>query len=312
MSPILNRLSSAGGGGTGGFSFGKKVLQVLVDSAPPVDPPTDFLIYKINPPSTTVTITSEGSSFLVPAQSYDVDWGDGNVDSYTDTSVVDRTHTYSTAGPYTVTINSTSGFYRPFFEISPGRDDLVSVDGLGGAALGFNDGNISLYDSWRGCANLTTFTSNVDMSHIEYLVRTWYDCTSLTSFGPTDFSTALSFSQAWYGCTSLTSFPSISAPNATRFSGAWQFCTSLTTFPANTFDNTGTLASSAFLNTFNNCALTAQSIENILVSLDTNGATGIKLNIDGGTNAAYSTWSSAAQTALSNLQGKGWTVAYNS
>jgi len=61
-----------------------------------------------------------------------------------------------------------------------------------------------------------------------------------------------------------------------------------------------------------NCALSAQSIENIIVSIDTSGVNSGSLSINGGTNAAYSTWSSAAQTALSNLQGKGWTVAYNS
>ena len=77
------------------------------------------------------------------------------------------------------------------------------------------------------------------------------------------------------------------------------------------FDTTGTLISSAFTNAWLNCALTAQSIENILVSLDTNGATGITLSIDGGTNAAKTTWSAAAVTAYDNLIVKGWTIAFN-
>ena len=51
------------------------------------------------------------------------------------------------------------------------------------------------------------------------------------------------------------------------------------------FDTTGTLIATAFNNAWLNCALTAQSIENILVSLDTNGATGITLGIHAGTNA---------------------------
>jgi len=77
------------------------------------------------------------------------------------------------------------------------------------------------------------------------------------------------------------------------------------------FDTTGTLGSGAFYFCWNNCALTAQSIENILVSLDTNGASNITLGINGGSNAGYSTWSSTAQTALANLQGKGWSISYN-
>ena len=77
------------------------------------------------------------------------------------------------------------------------------------------------------------------------------------------------------------------------------------------FDTTGTLVSSAFSNAWKDCALTAQSIENILVSLDTNGATGITLGIDGGTNANASTWSAAAVTAYDNLIAKGWTINFN-
>jgi len=77
------------------------------------------------------------------------------------------------------------------------------------------------------------------------------------------------------------------------------------------FDTTGTLASSAFNSTWFNCALTAQSIENILVSLDTNGASNITLGIDGGTNAAKTTWSTAAVTAYDNLITKGWTIYFN-
>jgi len=86
------------------------------------------------------------------------------------------------------------------------------------------------------------------------------------------------------------------------------------------FDTTGTLVATAFQTAWSNCALTAQSIENILVSLDTNGATGITLDIDGGTNAArYQgtsgttlNWSAAAEQAFNNLETKGWTISYKS
>ena len=77
------------------------------------------------------------------------------------------------------------------------------------------------------------------------------------------------------------------------------------------FDTTGTLTATAFNNAWLNCALTAQSIENILVSLDTNGATGITLGIDGGTNAATSTWSAAANAAWLSLDAKGWDITQN-
>lgn len=95
------------------------------------------------------------------------------------------------------------------------------------------------------------------------------------------------------------------------FSYAWQNTSSLTYFPPNMFDTTGTLVSGAFSVSWTGGALSAQSIENILVSLDTNGQSGITLGINGGTNAAKSTWSVAAVNAYDSLVLKGWTISFN-
>tara|TARA_R100000005_G_C4924489_1_gene156262 strand:- start:297 stop:677 length:381 start_codon:yes stop_codon:yes gene_type:complete len=124
-------------------------------------------------------------------------------------------------------------------------------------------------------------------------------------------SSGTDFRGAWRACTLLTSFPSITPTSGTDFGGAWFNCTSLSNYPANQFDTTGTLTSGAFSVAFSNCALTAQSIENILTSLDTNGSQNITLQIGGGTNAGKSTWSTAANTAYDNLITKGWTINFN-
>jgi hypothetical protein len=64
-------------------------------------------------------------------------------------------------------------------------------------------------------------------------------------------------------------------------------------------------------NTFLNCALDADSIENILVSLDNGGISSGTVNMNGGSSAAKTTWTSAANTAYTNLIGKSWTITYN-
>jgi xanthine/uracil/vitamin C permease (AzgA family) len=135
----------------------------------------------------------------------------------------------------------------------------------------------------------------------------------MTSFGAITLPSATPYTaqNAWLGCSSLTSFPALSFTSCTNFTNAWQNCTTLATFPANVFDTTGTLIGTAFSNAFFNCALTALSIENILVSLDTNGASNITLDLQGGTNAGASTWTAAANTAYSNLIAKGWTISAN-
>ena len=165
-------------------------------------------------------------------------------------------------------------------------------------------------NAWAGCTSLTSFPLLNTSSGTNYGFA-WQNCTSLTSFPLLDTSSGTNFGSTWRGCSSLTSFPELNTSSGTTFGNAWENCSSLTDFPANMFDTTGTLIAIAFNRAWLNCALTAQSIENILVSLDTNGATGITLGIDGGTNADTSTWSAAANAAWLSLDAKGWNINQN-
>ena len=261
---------------------------------------------------------------------YDVDWGDGSSDTGVTTSAKD--HTYSSAGVYVIKITPAEGStFRPEqYGVPDFATNLTKVDGLGGSQLDTNltkwlrdttsltsFGRIdtstvtNLQATWRGCTGLASFPL-LDTSSVTNPRDTWNGCTGLTSFPALDLSSGSDFRGAWSGCSSLTSFPSITPTSGTDFGGAWFNCTSLATYPANQFDTTGNLTSSAFHIAFSNCALTAQSIENILTSLDTNGSSNITLGLGGGTNAGKSTWSSAANTAYNNLITKGWTISFNS
>ena len=165
--------------------------------------------------------------------------------------------------------------------------------------------------AWITCTGLTSFPL-IDTSSGTTFDGTWRSCTSLATFPQIDTSSATNLTSAWRSCSAMTTFPSLDFSSGTTFLAAWRDCSSLTTYPANQFDTTGTLASNAFNNSWNNCALTAQSIENILTSLDTNGAQNITLVISGGSSAGKSTWSAAANTAYTNLVNKGWAISYNS
>ena len=228
--------------------------------------------------------TASVSSFRIRALgtvNYDVDWGDGSTESGITT--INKDHTYSTAGVYTIKITPAAGStFRPEqYGIPDFATNLTKVSGLGGSQLGTN------------------------------LTKWLREHAALTSFSTVDVSSVENFQATWRGCTGLTSFPALNFSSATNLNSAWLGCTSLTSYPANVFDTTGTLVSTAFSLAWNSCALTAQSIENILTSLDTNGSSNITLSIDGGTNAAKSTWSSAANTAYNNLVTKGWTITFN-
>ena len=165
--------------------------------------------------------------------------------------------------------------------------------------------------TWRNCSGLTTFPQ-IDTSSANTFQNTWMGCNFLNSFPTIDTSNAPNITGTWRGCARIITFPSLDFSSATNFERAWNGCTRMTTYPANQFDTTGTLNSIAFRNTWLNCKLTAQSIENILTSLDTNGAQNITLGLNGGTSASKTTWSTAANTAYNNLITKGWTISFNS
>jgi len=285
-----------------------------------------FATYEI-----TYTISNTGTTFELRdagTVSYDVDWGDGSTVETVTTN--NKSHTYASAGTYTVKLDTT-GSYRPNYNNNSNGAQITAVTidvtadfgtSISSAFTGCNNitsfvcpfavttGVTGFGATWRECRNLTNFPL-IDTSSAYTFLQAWQDCRSLTSFPLINTSTAVNFNYAWIRCYSLTSLPLINTSSATTFIQAWQDCQSLTTFPANMFDSTGTLASNAFSSTWKHCALTAQSIENILTSLDTNGASGITLGIDGGTNADASTWSNTAITAYNNLIGKGWTITQN-
>lgn len=228
----------------------------------------------------------------------------------------------------------------PLLDVSSGTSFTLTWDGCFNLEsfppLSFNSAT-SLQSTWARCVSLRAFPLITNTSNITNFAGAWTGCESLSSFPLIDTSGGTNFTSAWAGCSNIIPpFPSIDTSNGTTFERTWQSCVALTSFPAlnftsgtqfrnawqtsdalanfeaNMFDSTGTLASNAFFRAFENCSLTAQSIENILTSLVTNGATGIQLHINGGANAAYSTWSQAAKDALTSLQSRSWTVSYNS
>ena len=277
--------------------------------------------------------TASVSSFRIKAVgtvNYDVDWGDGSTE--TGVTAPQKDHTYSSAGVYKIKITPAEGstYHPEQYGVPDYETNLTKVDGTGGSQLGttlqkwlretssltslgkVDTSSVTNFQAaWHGCTSLTSFPL-IDTSSGTNFMNAWLSCSGLTSFPALNVSSGSTFQDSWNGCSGLTSFPALDMSSGTDFRGAWKNCSSLTSFPADQFDTTGTLISSAFSGAFVNSALTAQSIENILTSLDTNGAQNITLQIGGGTNAGKSTWSTAANAAYDNLITKGWTINFNS
>jgi hypothetical protein len=170
-------------------------------------------------------------------------------------------------------------------------------------------------DSWRGCSNLITFPAIEFPSGIDF-TQAWFLCTSLQSFPATEFPSGTNFLNAWSNCSSMTSFSGFNFSAAGLSTGtvgdffngflqAWQNCTSLANVPAGIFDN---CSAKNFQDAFVNCALTQQSVDNILISLVNAGQIDGRIDITGGTNSAPG---AAGQAAKSTLVSRGWQVSTN-
>jgi len=274
--------------------------------------------------------TSADNQFTIPtsttgitqAFNYDIETSDGQI--ITDVTG-NTTITFPSAGTYDIFV---SGSF-PYMYFNNGGDKLKLLDikNFGIYALGSTSqinafrgcGNMDITatdighfenvtgfgNAWQNCLSLTSFPL-LDTSSSTNFQSTWAGCSSLTSFPLIDTSSGAIFGNAWRGCSSLTSFPLLDFSSSTAFSvsglGAWGFCSSLVTFPSNAFD-----ASSAtnYAGAFSSTNLTTQSIDDILVSLDTSSVSNGTFTQSGGQAP-----SATGIAAKDSLVAKGWTITY--
>jgi len=104
--------------------------------------------------------------------------------------------------------------------------------------------------------------------------------------------------------------------------GTWLNCSSLTDFSADVFSNwnPSSIASGIFNDAWDGCSsLTAQSVENILTSIDASGHYATTNKVSGGSaltdagididyNVSTGSLSAATDSAIDSLSGKGWEV----
>jgi hypothetical protein len=188
------------------------------------------------------------------------------------------------------------------------------------AKLGTEATNVSFTSAWQN-SGLTSFSTPLPTATT--LSQAWYGCSSLTSFS-SEFPLVTYAGYGWINCVSLTSF-STPLPLSNRFVSAWKNCTSLTDFSADVFANwnPSSISSGVFNNAWDGCtSLTAQSVENILTSIDTSGKYATSTGLSGGTALGdatididydVSTGSLTADTlsAIETLNGRGWSVNIN-
>ena len=220
----------------------------------------------------TVAIASDGDAFDLSApggRSYDavVDWGDGSSDAIVTNSANSEpalTHTYATAGDYTIRVSGTFPSIR--MNHSTTKQALITVENLG--VMGWvSDG---LNRGFEQCNRMTSFTAgNTDTSAITTLFRTFRLCDRATSIDLSgmDTSNVTTMESTFHDCTRLTSLnlSGIDTSNVVSFFSTFHDCQDLTTLDVSGFN---TSSATGMTNMFAECAgLTSLNLS----SFDTSG-----------------------------------------
>jgi len=172
--------------------------------------------------------------------------------------------------------------------------------------------------TWYDCRKMTGFPDvGNETRNVTQFTSTWARCEKMTSFPDINTSSGENFSSAWFRNKELVRFPELQFQSATGspggnddgFFSAWKTCSKLTTFPSNRFNTT---RCTEFTDAWSFCALTAASIENILVSINQANTRNGEIGLDGGTNAGKRNWTSAATAAYNSLKARGWSISTNS
>lgn len=191
------------------------------------------------------------------------------------------------------------------------------------ALLGTSAQSVNFTSAWQS-SGLLSFPADIDLSKGTTFSNTWRQ-SGLTSF-PDIQSTqnGTTFLNAWYNCASMTSFGNANLDKGGMFQSAWQACYNLEDFPALfTNWNPSSITTGVFNVAWDACnKLTAQSVENILTSIDASGQYATSTGASGGSaladagididyNVATGSLSAATNSAVTSLKAKGWSIIVN-
>jgi len=150
-----------------------------------------------------------------------IDWGDGNTDVNDGTI---NTHTYATAGTYTVIIDGDcTGWY---FGTYGGSTYITSVVNWGQLQLGPEDSGYNFY----GCPNLdlSSVSDTLNLTGVTVLTGLFNDCTSLTTINNInswDTSAITTMAEMFKGCSVFNQSLSFDTSAVTDMSQMFYNCT---------------------------------------------------------------------------------------
>lgn len=226
-------------------------IDDLINSIPE-DKEKESFIYLLNIPdfNKTYTIDLPTGNF---EYDFKVDWGDGSKNEVKSQADSNKTHTYSQAGEYLVTLDGKAQGGIFFY----GESRLKAI--LTGYPKNMDVTQASFFNTFDGCSSLTQIPENLfaNTPNITSFYATFFECSSLIKIPERLFyytPKVTSFYATFGACTNLTQIPEKlfeNNINVVSFESTFSICTTLTQIPRNLFINNINVIS--FEGTFQNC-----------------------------------------------------------
>ena len=179
------------------------------------------------------TGTSNNDQFTLPLVSSfniitaSVDWGDGNTNLISSSAQGEKTHTYSSAGTYTVKMTQTTGTVGiRGFKFNNGGDKLKILNVENWGNINFDQPNV-----FNGCANLTCTAPDFPFIIGNVSSTLFQSCAAVTSIDVTrwDVSNMTNIGFLFNGCTNLSELDPTGwdVSNVTNFNAIFKNCENL-------------------------------------------------------------------------------------
>ena len=182
----------------------------------------------------TITLPYEGGG----TYSGTIDWGDSSTST---NSYANRTHTYATAGTYTISITGVTTGFR--FANTGSKLNIRTITNWGTLKLGNNNAY------FQGCSNLTltTVVGTLDLTGTTDFYQFFGSCGQLTTVNGINSwgtSAVTSMYHMFYGCSNFNQELNFNTAAVTNMTGMFQFCSS---FNSSLTFNTALVTSMSFM-----------------------------------------------------------------
>ena len=268
------------------------------------------------------TGTSNNDQFTLPlVTSFNiltasVDWGDGNTNLISSSAQVTKTHTYSSAGSYTVKMTQTIGTVGiKGFKFNNGGDKLKILNVENWGNINFDQPNV-----FSGCANLTCTAPDFPFAIGDASSTIFQSCAAITSMDITrwDVSSMTNIGFFFNGCTNLSDFDASGwdVGNVTNTNGLFKNCEkmdfSLADWNLSSMEQTAD-GGKGLKNLFTDqpgskvVGISTANYDATLIGWAANPLTPNNLNPDMG-DSKYTETNTLVSSSRSSLLQRGWTI----